>query len=83
MTNLAIELPDEVFSTLKRTPKEFVGDMRLASAMHWYARGEISQEKAALIAGMDRVDFLAELAREQIEVFSVDFEQLEQEINNA
>lgn len=83
MTNLAIELPDEVFSTLKRTPKEFVGDMRLVSAIHWYAKGEISQEKAALIAGLDRVDFLDALAQEKIEVFSVDFDQLERELNDA
>lgn len=83
MTNLAIELPDEVFSTLKRTPKEFVGDMRLVSAIHWYAKGEISQEKAALIAGLDRVDFLDAVAKEKVEVFSVDIEQLEREINDA
>lgn len=83
MTNLTIELPDEVFSTLKRTPKEFVGDMRLVSAIHWYAKGEISQEKAALIAGLDRVDFLDALAQEKIEVFSVDFDQLERELNDA
>lgn len=82
MTTLAIELPEEVFSALKRTPKDFLLQMRLASAIHWYAKGEISQEKAALIAGLDRVDFLAALAREEIEVFSVDIASLEQEFNN-
>ena len=64
MTTLAIELPEEVFSSLKRTPKDFLLQMRLAAAIHWYAKNEISQEKAALIAGLDRVDFLAALARE-------------------
>jgi predicted HTH domain antitoxin len=82
MTTLAIELPEEIFSSLKRTPKDFLLQMRLASAIHWYARGEISQEKAALIAGLDRVDFLAALAREEIEVFSVDIASLEQELND-
>ena len=56
--------------------------VRLASAVHWYAKGEISQEMATLIAGLDRVDFLAALAREEIEVFSVDIASLEQELNN-
>ena len=82
MTTLAIELPEEVFSSLKRTPKDFLLQMRLAAAIHWYAKSEISQEKAALIAGLDRVDFLAALAREEIEVFSVDIASLEQELND-
>lgn len=82
MTTLAIELPEEVFSSLKRTPKDFLLQMRLASAIHWYARGEISQEKAAMIAGLNRVDFLAALAREEVEVFSVDIASLEQELND-
>ena len=30
--------------------------MRLAAAIHWYGRGEISQERAAGIAGLDRTD---------------------------
>lgn len=83
MTTLAIELPEAVFSSLKRTPKDFLLQMRLASAIHWYARGEISQEQAALIAGLDRVDFLAALAREEVEVFSVDITSLEQELNDG
>jgi predicted HTH domain antitoxin len=82
MTTLAIELPEEVFSALKRTPKDFLLQMRLASAIHWYAKGDISQEKAALIAGLDRVDFLAALAREEVEVFAVDIASLEQELND-
>ncbi|MCX7097147.1 MAG: UPF0175 family protein [Methylococcales bacterium] len=83
MTTLAIELPEAVFSSLKRTPKDFLLQMRLASAIHWYARGEISQEQAALIAGLDRVDFLAALAREEVEVFSVDITSLEQELHDG
>jgi predicted HTH domain antitoxin len=32
----------------------------------WYQKGEVSQEKAAQIAGLNRRDFLAALAREQM-----------------
>lgn len=83
MTTLAISLPEEVFSSLKYTPNEFIKQMRLASAIHWYVKGKISQEKAAMIADMDRVDFLEALAREKIEVFPVDIESLKQEIANG
>jgi predicted HTH domain antitoxin len=63
MTTLIMELPEEVFSTLRRSPDEFVREMRLAAAVHWYERSKISQEKAAQIAGLDRTDFLLALNR--------------------
>ena len=46
--------------------------MRLAAAIHWYERGQVSQEKAAQIAGLDRTAFLTALARQGVDVFSVD-----------
>lgn len=83
MTTLLIDLPEEVFSALKYTPSEFTQQMRLTSAICWYAQGKISQEKTALIAGMDRVDFLDALANEKIEVFSVDINDLKRELDNV
>lgn len=83
MTNIAIDLPDDVFSALKRPPHEFVEHMRLAASIHWYSRGEISMEKGALIAGLDRVDFLAALAAEKVDVFEVDIESLKQDLRHA
>jgi predicted HTH domain antitoxin len=83
MTTVTIELPEELFSALRRSPQEFVRELRLAAAIHWYARGEISQEKAAGVAGLDRVDFLLALAREQVDAFVVNFEDLKREIDRA
>ena len=54
--------------------------MRIAAATYWYQKGYISQEKAAQIAGMSRTEFLQHLAREHVEVFQVDFEDLQQEL---
>jgi predicted HTH domain antitoxin len=56
--------------------------MRLAAAIYWYQKGEISQEKAASVAGLNRRDFLAALAREQVEVLAVDFNDLQRELDN-
>jgi len=83
MTIVAIELPEDVFSALRRSPSEFGREMRLAAAIHWYSRGEISQEKAALIAGLDRTDFLAALAAEEVDVFDVDLESLKRELDRG
>ena len=82
MTDISIQLPDEVFSSFRCTPQDFVKKMKLAAAIHWYQKGEISQEKAAQIAGLNRRDFLMSLAEEKIDVFTVDFDELQQEISS-
>jgi predicted HTH domain antitoxin len=79
--NISIDLPDEVFSNFRCTPKDFAKKMQLAAAVYWYQKGEISQEKAAQIAGLNRRDFLMYLAQEKVNVFNVDFEDLEQELS--
>jgi predicted HTH domain antitoxin len=81
MPKVTLELPEEVFSALRRSPEEFVRELRLAAAIHWYTRGDISQEKAAQIAGLDRTDFLLALAREGADAFVVDIEDLKRELN--
>lgn len=83
MPRVTLELPEEVFSALRRSPEEFARDLRLAAAVHWYERGEVSQEKAARIAGMDRTDFLAALARERANAFVVDFDDLKRELERG
>ena len=83
MTAISVELPDEAFSALRQTPPEFVRSMRLSAAIHWYSRGVMSQEKAALIAGVCREDFLQALADEKVDAFAVDFDALEGELNRA
>ena len=62
---------------------EFVREMRLAAAIHWYARGEISQEKAAQIAALDRTDFLLALARERVDAFALNFADLKRGIDRG
>jgi predicted HTH domain antitoxin len=83
MTTVSFDLPEDVFSALRRSPEEFVRALRLAEAIHWYARGELSQEKAASIAGLDRTDFLLALAREQVDAFVVDFNDLQRELDRG
>lgn len=43
MLEIAMKLDQEV----RRCPDEFANEIRLTGAIHWYKRGEISQEKAA------------------------------------
>lgn len=80
MTAITLQMPDDVFSALRRSPEEFGRELRLAAAVHWYSRGAISQEKAAEIAGLNRKEFLLALAREKVDVFLVDFDDLKREL---
>jgi predicted HTH domain antitoxin len=83
MQKVTLELPDDVFSALRRSPEEFAQELRLAAAIHWYERGEVSQEKAARIAGLDRTDFLLALASEKANAFVVDFDDLNRELERV
>ncbi|MBD0386322.1 MAG: UPF0175 family protein [Nostoc sp. C3-bin3] len=83
MTTVTLELPEEIFSALRLSPNEFVRELRLAAAIYWYGRGEISQEKAANIAGLDRTDFLLALSREKVDAFTVDFDDLQRELERG
>jgi predicted HTH domain antitoxin len=81
MTSVTLQFSDDVFSALRRSPEEFGRELRIAAAIHWYERGELSQEKAANVAGLTRVQFLAELARTKSDAFVVDFEDLKRELS--
>ena len=63
MITVPIQLPETVFSALRKNPKEFVEEMRIAAAVKWYELGEISQSKAAEIAGLTRAEFINALSR--------------------
>lgn len=52
MLEITMKIDEEVLSALRRFPDEFANEMRLAAAIHWYGRGEISQEKASQVAGL-------------------------------
>ena len=77
---ITLELDDDVLTALSSSPQEFARELRLAAAIHWYKRGELSQEKAAQVAGLDRTDFLLALACEGEEAFTVDFGDLQREL---
>ena len=59
MTELAISIPDSLFSALRKAPHDVAREMRIAASSHWYQQGTIAMELAAETAGMERPQFLA------------------------
>lgn len=83
MTSVEIAVPDSLFAALRKAPHEVAREMRIAASIHWYQQGELSMERAAETAGMSRAEFLSELARQRVDVFVVDEEDLVRELRGA
>jgi predicted HTH domain antitoxin len=79
MKRITVEFPEDVFSTLRRSPNEVAEEVKLAAAIDWYRRGLVSQGRAAEIAGIARADFIDALAARRIEPVQVDPEALDEE----
>jgi predicted HTH domain antitoxin len=82
MSTITIELPAEVVPATT-TPEEFGRELRLAAAIHWYNRGEISQGKGAQIAGLDRRSFIVSLARAGVDAIQSSAEELKAEVESG
>ncbi len=80
MTRITLDIPKEAFPNRYQSPEELTQAVRLAAAIYWYSRGEISQGKAAQLAGLNRKEFLEVLDREKVDVFLVDFDDLNREL---
>ena len=79
MPTIAIDVPEGALSALRLSPAEFVKEMRVAAALRWYSHGELSQSKAAEIAGTSRAEFIDELAHRRIPVVQVTADEQQNE----
>lgn len=82
-TRITIDLPDDAFSALRSSPKDFVSEMRLAAAAKWYEIGLVSQAKAAELAGVSRERFIQALSRFRVSPFQETPEELAEEMNRG
>lgn len=66
---LEIEMPDGVLLGLQKEPKQLAAELRVAAAVKWYEMGQLTQGKAAELAGLSRAAFINELSRYGVSPF--------------
>ncbi|MGH2598494.1 MAG: UPF0175 family protein [Dehalococcoidia bacterium] len=80
MATVTFEISDEFLCAFEQTADQFAQAMRLAAALFWYQREEMSLGRAAQAAGMSYADFMEALAAAKIETFKVDLDDLRREL---
>ncbi len=83
MTDIIVQLPESAFAALRKDPAEFATEMRIAASVKWYEMGLISQEKAAEIAGLSRIQFINALNRLHVSPLQYTQEDLVGELKDA
>ncbi len=67
-STVTIELPEGFPTKIAGTPEAFAREFRLAAAIEWYREGRISQERAAMFAGLGDSEFIEAMGQAKVNV---------------
>lgn len=83
MSQIVVDIPDEILLALKMSSQEAGETVRMAAAVKLYELGRLSSGAAAQLAGVPRVFFLSRLADYQVDTFRLTEEELRRETRLA
>ena len=74
---LVIEVPETILLAEKTDEASFAAELRMLAAVKLYELGRLSSGRAAELAGVSRVQFLAGLGRYKVFPFESELKDLE------
>lgn len=80
---IIIDVPSKLPDAVHCTPQQFEQEAKMAMAVKLYEMKRLSTGMAALLVGMNRVQFIRELHRYGVAVIDMDNAELTQDIANA
>lgn len=69
MIEVRFEVPEGALASLHKDPGQFTEELRLAAAVLWYQQRQLSQGRAAEVAGISRAAFIDALGRYGVSPF--------------
>ena len=83
MSQLILEVPDELLLSLKLSEEAAATEIRLAASVKLYELGRLSSGAAARLAGIPRTLFLTKLADYGVDTFHLSDDELERQTSLA
>jgi len=83
MSEIKLDVPDEILAALRGTAESAVAEVRLAAGVKLYEVGRLSSGAAATLAGIPRTLFLAKLADYGVAAFTQAEEELRRDFERA
>lgn len=76
MVHVGFDIDESVLARFHQAPETFARELRIAAAVKWYEREQLSQGRAAEIAGLSRSEFIDALARYGVSPFQDSLDDL-------
>ena len=83
MSQIVLNIPNEMLVALRVSPQEAEAALRMAAAVKLFELGRLGSGAAAQLAGVPRVVFLSRLADYRVDTFRLTEEELERETHLA
>lgn len=76
MVHVGFDIDEAVLARFHQAPDTFARELRIAAAVKWYEREQLSQGRAAEVAGLSRAEFIDALARYGVSPFQDTLDEL-------